>query len=208
MRGTFTWSILPFAIGLAGCPTTTTTTTPPPAASATGLGEEADKAWVELTALWDDGLAFAAAAPDETTLAALRARVDELLAMLDADEQVAARAPGLVVLLRLELDARLDEVRAGCPAAEPARTPAGASWERLAERAEALEELAGTGWSNNWLRARLLEPLAGELRLVRGAVAEGDDWRLEDDVVRREDPARIEAVLGRLEAALGRLVER
>jgi hypothetical protein len=214
MRGTSTWVVLLLGVGLAGCPATTTstgtttTTTTPPAASATGLGEEADAVWVELTALWDDGLAFAEAAPDETALVALRARLDELLAKLAADERVAARAPGLVVLLRLELDGRLDTIPAACPSAEPVRTPAGGSWERLAARADAVEALAGARWANDWLRARVLEPLAGELRLVRAAIAEGDDWRLEDDVVRREDPARIEAVLARMEPALGRLVER
>jgi hypothetical protein len=112
------------------------------------------------------------------------------------------------VLLRLELDGRLDAIPTACPSAEPVRTPAGRSWERLATRADAVEELAGASWANDWLRARVLEPLAGELRLVRAAIADGDDWRLEDDVVRREDPARIEAVLARMEPALGRLVER
>jgi hypothetical protein len=211
MRGALT-GFLPLTVfAFAGCPATTPTTTmttTASAADATGLGEEADRTWVELTALWDDGLAFAEAAPDGTALAGLRARLDELLAKLEADEQVAARAPGMVELLRLELDDRLDDVPAAWPGPEPVRTPAGRSWERLAERVDALERLAAGDWTNAWLGGRILEPLAGELRLVQAAAAEGDGWRLEDEVVRREDPARIEAVLARLAAVLGRLVER
>jgi hypothetical protein len=207
---------LSLALLVAGCPagaggaggaTTSPTTTTDASGPGTGLGEEADAVWAELTALWDETGTFESGQVASGTLEAARGRADGLLARLGGLERVARDAPGLVALLRLEFLGRLDLMPADvdCYEAAAPRTTGGLAYERLAARIDALEELAARGYVNGWLRDEVLARLRTDVAAVRASIAEGDDWRTEDESLRRVDPAEVLAVLERLDAALGNL---
>lgn len=174
------------------------------AAGATGLGAEADAVWAELVAAWDEAGTYRPGEVETATLDAARSRVDGLLARLAGLDRVTSDAPGLVALLRVEFEARLEVWPAGvtCYEPMPPRTPEAEAWERLAARVDALEELAGKGYVNGWLREHVLERLREDAAAVRAGVEAGDAWRTEDDSMRGRDPAEALRVLERAEAAL------
>ncbi len=194
--------------GADGATTTTTTTTTTTAA--TGLGAEADAVWAELLAVWDEAGTYRAGEVEIDTLDAARGRLDRLLARLAGLDRVTADAPGLVALLRIEFQARLDVWPAGvtCYEPMPARTSEAEAWERLAARVAALEELAQKGYANGWLREHVLDRLREDAAAVRAGIAAGDAWRTEDYSMRQHDPAQALQVLERAEAALRALEER
>ncbi|MBN1774149.1 MAG: hypothetical protein JXB32_23015 [Deltaproteobacteria bacterium] len=191
--------------GTGGSTTTTAT-----AGVTTGLGVEADALWSELVALWDEAGTYRAGEVETATLATARGRLDGLLARLAGLDRVTADAPGLVALLRVEFQARLDVMPAevDCYEPMPVRTSEAEAWERLAARVEALEELAGKGYVNGWLREHVLERLREDAAAVRAGLAAGDAWRTEDYAMRQRDPAEATAVLERAEAALRTLEGR
>lgn len=177
---------------------------------ATGLGSEADAIWAELVALWDEAGTYRPGEVEMATLDAARSRLDGLLARLAGLDRVTSDAPGLVALLRVEFQARLDVWPAGvtCYEPMPPRTPEAVAWERLEARVEALEELAGKGYVNGWLREHVIERLREDAAAVRAGVEAGDAWRTEDYAMRQRGPAEALQVLERAEAALRALEVR
>lgn len=180
------------------------------AAGVTGLGAEADAVWAELMAAWDEASTFRPHEVESNVLEAARRRVDRLLDRLANLEHVAANAPGLVILLRIEFQDRLALPPAGLPCTmpPPPRTPEAVAWERLSARVEALEKMAAKGYVNAWLAEHVLRRLAEDAAAVRAGFEAGERWRTEDHLMRQRDPAEALGVLERAEAALRVLAER
>jgi len=183
-------------------PTTTTSTS-----TSTGLGEEADRVWAEVEALWEEAGTYEEGVATSEQLEAARSKVDGVLARLGGLDRVGTEAPGLVALLRIEFLARLEMRPANvmCYEPLPPQTGEAEAYLRLAARADAVEELASKGYVNGWLREHVLSTLRNDLQSVRMGMGEGDEWRTEDWRMREVDPVEIERVLGRIESALGRL---
>ncbi|MBI5487691.1 MAG: hypothetical protein HY905_10190 [Deltaproteobacteria bacterium] len=209
--------VLGLAVAAVGCPpapvepdggSTTTTLAPSgvEGTTTTGLGEEADAVWGEVEAMWEETGGYRAYEVSEETLARARGRIAGLLVKLGTIERVAREAPAVVELLSIEFDERLDlpSEEAVCVAEDGMRTGGGRAYERLAERVETVDALALAGYENAWLSEHVLARMAEDARAVRAAMAEGDDWRTEDERARVAAPAEVEAVVGRVEAALAR----